>query len=393
MPSSKSYNSAELPIARASESFISFPIDPVQRIELGTSSTAEEEIFASLNFISDIREIGIDFIRRSSNETNKDATHTLQLFQAFVRQAQAFFQSAEKLHYRASPLFFYYSFLNFAKALVCLKRPEIFSAKVHHGISHEYNPNQAFADQVIKISESGVFPLFYEMVAGAKLPKDFRASVPDLLGYMSDIEFEYERAEYGEHKLLPVKIRGFIKPNTTVSREIWAVVAINKFEKLKGCPNALEAFLEMFEEVSLNKYQCERVFNIMAAEMCEFRFFQSKRTMVVDRIGTTVGELLAPTRQATELLFMPSVFQSPFDCFFALPIEDTLRLKFDELLAGYLIFFYLGDLVRYHPDYLERILFSKESWIIQRFTRNCPTTMLRRMALLLIGENRVYFAR
>jgi hypothetical protein len=383
----------ELPEARASDSFVPFPLDVVQRVELGTTSAVEDEIFASLNFVSDIKDVGVDFVTRLTGKKGNEAERSHQLFQAFVRQGQAFFQSAERLHYRASPLFYYYCFLNFAKAYICLRRPEVFSGKIRHGVFHDYDPNKGFAEQIVTITANGVFPLFYELIVGTKLPNGFHLSVPDLLGYMSDIQFEYEHAGYGAHKLLPVKCRGLVKNVSESASETWAVVAVHKFEMLESCPNAVGSFLQCFEEVALKKYLCERVFGISAPERLGFRFFQSKQTMTIDQTGTPVGDLLSPSRKAVEMIYMPSVFRSEFDFFFSLPIADDLRLNFDELFAGYLIFFYLGDLVRYHPDYLEKILYSKESWIIQRFTRSCATTLLKRMTLLLLGENRVYSPR
>ena len=383
----------KIPDARASDSFMALPLDFIPRVELATTSAADEEIFASLNFVSDIKNVGLEFVARLTGKKKKDGKKTHQLFQAFVRQAQAFFQSAEKLHYRASPLFYYYSFLNFAKAYICLRRPEIFSQKVRHGIFHDYKPKKTFRQQVVTTAANGVFPLFYELVVGTRLPNGFSFNIQQLLGYMSDIEFEYGQAKYGEHRVVPVKSRGLIKKISETSTETWPLLAVNRFERLESCKNASKSFFQHFEEVDLNKFLCERIFDIDAPARTFCRFFQSKTTMLIDESGKTFRKLISPSQKAIELIHMPSVLKSDFDFFFALPISDRLHLKFDELFAGYLIFFYLGDLVRYHPDYLEKILFSKESWIIQRFTRSCVTTLLRRMALLLLGENRVYFSR
>jgi hypothetical protein len=379
--------------ARSADGFIPLSLDLVRRMELATSSAVEDEIFASLNFISDIKNVGLEFVTKLTGKTGEEADNAHQLFQAFVRQGQAFFQSAEKLHYRASPLFYYYSFLNFAKAYICLRRPEVFLQKVRHGVSHHYEPKKEFREQAVTTAREGVFPLFYELLLGGKIPALFRFNVSELLGYMSDIEFEYDQAGYGESRLLPVKSRGLIINVTDPSSEFWTVLAIGKFERLEKSGNALQAFHEHFEEVSFDKILCERFFDISAPARGAYRFFQSRNTTLIDDTGKPAGEIFGPARKALELVYMPSVLKSEYDFFLALPIADDLCLKFDELLAGYLLFFYLGDLVRYHPDYLENILFSRESWIIQRFTRSCATTVLRRMALLLLNENRVYYPR
>src|SRR5438874_3444298 len=165
---------SKIPDARASDSFMALPLDFIPRVKLATTSAADEEIFASLNFVSDIKNVGLEFVARLTGKKKKDGKKTHQLFQAFVRQAQAFFQSAERLHYRASPLFYYYCFLNFAKAYICLRRPEVFSGKIRHGVFHDYDPNKGFAEQIVTIAPNGVFPLFYELIVGSKLPNGLR---------------------------------------------------------------------------------------------------------------------------------------------------------------------------------------------------------------------------
>jgi hypothetical protein len=150
---------------------------------------------------------------------------------------------------------------------------------------------------------------------------------------------------------------------------------------------------DSFEEVSLGKGQCERIFHISAPDRLSYRFFQSKRIYNVNDDQAEFSQLRDDARKALKTLFMPNVFADEEDFYIALPLAEKPSLKIDEFIAGYLIFFYLGSLVRYHPDYLERILRSREAWVIRRFTASCATTLLRHASIFLLGENRVLGTR
>ena len=193
---------------------------------------------------------------------------------------------------------------------------------------------------------------------------------------------------------LPVKARLIVNKIDDQSFDGWAAIAVHKRSERKSY--ALTKFLDIFEEVEFDKANTERIFQLLAPERLNYRFFQSKNVYHVLARGTTNShkEWQSNTRKAVELLFMPSVFsEEEGDFYFSFPAEDKPELPMDEFLAGYLIFFYLGSLVRYHPDYLERILRSKEAWIIQRFVTSCSTTLLRRASIFLLGQNRVFASR
>jgi hypothetical protein len=164
-------------------------IDTFPKGELRTSCTAEEEIFGALSFYCDVEEAGKKFVRAITGFEGVQCDDTYDLFQAFVRQGQTFYSSATQLHYRASPLFFYYAFLNLAKAYITLRKPDLFGSPLRHGLTHRYESKASFDTQVVHVLDTGVFPQLYEILTGKKLPKPCSLRVVDLLGYLTDITF------------------------------------------------------------------------------------------------------------------------------------------------------------------------------------------------------------
>ena len=59
----------------------------------------------------------------------------------------------------------------------------------------------------------------------------------------------------------------------------------------------------------------------------------------------------------------------------------------NPLLASYAVFFYLGSLVRYQPEYLDALLHSKEAWLIERFIRGAGASAVVRMASAMAKKN------
>jgi hypothetical protein len=384
---------AGIPPARDSTGFLPLQLDKYPRGQLRTSCSADEEIFGALSFYCDVEDAGKKLVQGLTGFEGKQRDDTYDLFQAFIRQGEAFFSSARHLQHRASPLFYYYAFLNLAKAHIALRKPDLFATPFKHGLSHRYAAKDDFNSQTVRIGEVGVFPELYELLTDERLPKSCSFRIVELLGYLTDISFEYQNASFGVPYTLQVRNRVLISQKSETVSEIWPVLAVAPREKLAGREYALENLLQTFEEVSLGKGKCERIFHISAPDRLSYRFFQSKRIYNVNDDQAEFSQLRDDARKALKTLFMPNVFADEEDFYIALPLAEKPSLKIDEFIAGYLIFFYLGSLVRYHPDYLERILRSREAWVIRRFTASCATTLLRHASIFLLGENRVLGTR
>jgi hypothetical protein len=63
----------------------------------------------------------------------------------------------------------------------------------------------------------------------------------------------------------------------------------------------------------------------------------------------------------------------------------------NEFVAIYVIMFLLGSLVRYRPEILEKMLSSKDTWLIERFVKTAPITLLRHFRNL-VEDNYIAYA-
>ena len=64
------------------------------------------------------------------------------------------------------------------------------------------------------------------------------------------------------------------------------------------------------------------------------------------------------------------------DCY--LPLDR--RAAVSPMSATYAIMFYLGSLVLYQPEYVERLVRSRHFWLVDAFVRRTPTAFVRHCA-------------
>ena len=122
-----------LPAGRAITSYqtTNFP-PPLTKIILHTSDTVRSELFGSLNLYAEVKQIAQELPKKHGH---RDVSDAFLRFQAYIRQARTFFEAAEVLPPRASPLNYYYAFMNFAKAYIFLCNPTFVDKNITHGLT------------------------------------------------------------------------------------------------------------------------------------------------------------------------------------------------------------------------------------------------------------------
>jgi hypothetical protein len=386
--------------ARPGEGFLIANLDKRPRQFLETSCKLSEEMFSAIEAFSEVKETGLQYLSERTRMSGVELEKLYELFQADVRQGRTFFTAAEQLHHRASPLMFYYSFLNLAKAYLRLAKPEASldpQARTYryHGLVAGI-PQQDFSKETIEVN-GGVFTSFYEALTGKSLPLPsgtgacrqcgFVLNISEMLGYSSDVCFDYASATGDKSRCSSGRSR--IVMNQGVAGG-WYMLAISNFDGPTKFPSAFTEFFEKFEEVSLDPPVAERMFGLMAEQRSEFRYFQSKATYKPNDAQSS-KDFLANLDAVCHKYFSAHPFfdDNEFDVF--TPLGPASEYPWSELLGGYAVFFYLGNLVRYHPHYLERLLEKKEAWLIQSFTKSTSLTLLRHFTMLLL--NRAYVFR
>jgi len=354
---------------------------------LTTTRRLTDEYFAALQYYSEIEEVGLDFIKRLGYEDLSKQKRIFLLFQSFVRQGKSFFDAAEKLDYRTSPLLYYYSFLNLTKAYISLCTPDVVDKKIRHGLTHKHTITE-FESQIVQIDSVGVFQIFYEKLLGAQIKAGLELNISRLLGYIPDISYEYRKVKYGPLKFVVGSSRVAANVST---KKAWPLLAIATLEQMKDFNSCFNSFYEYFEEVSLPNMNTREVFNIAAEDSKFYNFLQSK----IEYDFTSENN--PPRRKIVEdcLLVLqdyckPLSVKADMDFCIFLPLNEEQQVLFNDTLSIYVVMFYLGSLVRYFPSYLEGLLNSKHAWIIEGFTQQVGVVFLRNICSLIIKENLVY---
>ena len=362
-------------------------VPPFYRYVVSTSDTIENELFGSLEFLSQIDEVGIEFFRRHGHARN--LKKSLLQFQAFIKQARTFYDAAEALHYRASALNYYYSFLNLAKAYITIFDPLYVAGHVYHGLTHK-RQNAPLSLQFI-VCRNGVFPRFYRFITDQEIHLPTSIKVSDLLGYCSDVAYDYEYAGFGLHRSVPCQL---VIVSSADQSEYHILLACRGFGKLESFKKSLTPFFRYFEEVDLPKNKARQMFGIMAEQFRFARFFECKNTYPAPANNVIpTGAMASESYSSLRHLFITNVYDDESDFHLSVPLRIKLQITMNEIFAIYGVMFFLADLVRYDPAYIESLLASRDAWIVERFVKTAPITFLRHMRNLIEGRNLVYKIR
>jgi hypothetical protein len=148
------------------------------------------------------------------------------------------------------------------------------------------------------------------------------------------------------------------------------------------------------EEVDLPSEHARELFGIVAEHKEEFRFFESRRSYL--RLGQgeiPVGKMIADWSRAVASFLSVSPYADELDFQLDFPLKVTHQWPIKEPLATYAVIYFLSSLVRYHPDFLESLLASRDAWLMERFINSAPVTLLLYMRNLIHGRNVAFRAR
>jgi len=374
------------PARRADGGFLRhITIAPRPRIGLHTTRPIDEELFAALAYLADVPAAGKQFIAaRAKAPANVDLA--FELFRAFVRQAKTFWLAAKELHPRAGPLNYYYSFLNLAKAYIALDSPEIVGMRIQHGLTCGDLPDE-FADHAVRVVD-GVFPQLYTRVTGVVLPNALLINVLTALGYASDITYELQHAQLGETKLMCGMGRIAVSNN-----RMFAVLALRNYDVLHAFPVTTALLNASFEQVRMSNQAARALFDVYGEHVRHYAFLETGKDYdFAEQLD--LRPMLADCYDVLKPLYSSYAFHADETEFMlAPPLQEHPIVPMSEILAIYVVMFYLSHLVRYFPARLEAMLESKEAWVIERFALGAPETFLRQMVNLILGEDRIYRTR
>lgn len=126
----------------------------------------------------------------------------------YLNQANQFYCAAKSAQPTTAPLFYYYSFLNLAKAVCEMKKPNLhkIAGSYRHGIS--WRPSADYLvnmeKEVIRLTTKGMWHELYEAVVEnpVTISNPTELKVKDLFAYSAETSIEYERTFYKATKLI-----------------------------------------------------------------------------------------------------------------------------------------------------------------------------------------------
>ena len=357
---------------------------PFQKIVLRSSDTIRSELLGSLKLFAEVKDLGKELLKVNGHQAT---TAAFLGFQAYIRQGCTFYEAAEVLHHRASPLNYYYAFLNFAKALILLRTPSFQDHNLQHGLTADSISSNTRKQSII-VKHNGVFPLFYRQVMGKHVAPQTKLTLASLFAYCQDIGFEYHALKYGISRPMPCK---FIVGMSGATNTAAPVIAI------AGGPTkltqALRSLLEKtFEQVEMPASTVRNVFNCLAHEQSAMAFYQGKKDYPVIN-NTTDLQLIV---NDVVLALKGAISYTPFDDEFLFVLNPPItpkRHEMNETIAIYCSMFALGSLVRYKPHLMEAMLLTKDAWLVERYVKSAPITFLRHFRNLIDGNYFAYAGR
>lgn len=351
---------------------------------LHTDGPIDDELWILLEYYSEVEEVGQKYLL-SQGIPKRQVKQTYKYFQSFVRQSKTYYLSAKNLHPRSAGLLYYYCFLNLAKAALVQKNPQIGKTRTGHGVSCLPKDFSKLKSQTVKIlDDDGVFQKMYDWYFGTPIKKQ-SLNIKELLNYCSDISYQCQIAGIGSGKLEPCLYVHLVNKNDKTG---WILLGIPGFNNVKKYSSSLQEFYREFEKVEVPEHQAREFFKMDNLNLSNFTFFQGKKAI------PWMGDNIPPTLECHDLmkktlgkLLQTNYFENNFDFYLSLPYKANRQLQMDETIAIYLIMFYISNLVRYNPAYLEELLSKKEAWVIESFIKSCPLTFLRSMVSRIVGTD------
>lgn len=351
---------------------------------LSASGEIDDELWILLEYYSEIESVGLNFLKNNGLQIASQRRKVLKHFQAYVRQAKGYYYSAKILPPRSSGLLYYYCFFNLVKAALVIKYPSIAGSKEHHGLEFKFRSGDKFDNQVIRVKRSGIFPKLYDWYFGESI-KEGSLNIKTLLNYCTDISYQCQIGGIHDEKILYSYCAHAVHKS---KRTGWALLGIPNASSLLEYPKTFSYFIKNFEKVDMPQLSCREIFDIDANHQSSFIFFQSSsvKRWISDDIPPAL-EVRDELLKAFGKCLQTNLFAKDFDFIISLPYKTNNQIGMDETLSIYLIMFYLSNLVRYNPQYLESLLSKKEAWLIDSFTRSCPVTFLRGIVSRIVNTD------
>jgi hypothetical protein len=344
---------------------------------LHTSDDIDSELWSLLQYYSEVTEIGISLIRRRGFNAPMDKKIYFA-FRASVRQAYNYWEAAKKLNPRSAALLYYYCFLQLSRAYILLHEPtEILGKRPHHGLTVDLSVSKPFIQQKVSVKPSGIFPLFYKIFTDNPIdPQEL--SIQRCLSYCSDISHQYTSGGFGLKSIYEARL---VMAVNEINKNAWGIIALaGGLINLSKYPRASTPIAKAYQQIELPNQMTNELFNIKGNMHPYYEYLQEINT------HPYLGESIIPEWQirgtiedSFKAVLDHTYFLDESSFTIARPYKPRSETWMREAISIYIVMFYLSNVVRYQPDYLDHLLDTKEAWLIEGFIKSSPLTFLRNM--------------
>lgn len=273
----------------------------------------------------------------------------------YVQQASEFYDAAANAKPNTAPLFYYYSFLNLAKAPCEIHRPQLHRRPecYAHGLSWRPDPLKVvtLTEEKVTVGRRGMWHLLWETLMQANCParNPTSLSVVKLFSYCPEIGVEFAKL-YGEARSR-VYLENIDAIYDEKAREVWLKFSIAR-RRIRSSHFSAPALVG---QMSTPRSTYAEVKSGDKA----LRAFQSATPARLrgraTRYSTLRNDILG-----LNLITMPG--QGP-NLEYLFPLQNRLPLRMPQLMVSYTLLFWLGSLVRYDPHSVYELIDSPD-WIL-----------------------------
>jgi hypothetical protein len=299
-------------------------------------------------------------------------TSRLREASAFLDQAQSFFDAAQSREPSFTPLLFYYSFLNLAKAFILSSGLAASLDRARHGLmdAHGTGATELEAAQVIVKNPSGdinIFPLLARALGHSSPPHNKTFPATELM------------------------------PQVVVGHRLWReagkgerFVALDGIEFFHDIPVHGHAWLRLHvARGDLTRYgitqtrfvdegQLSGVFQrVDAGDDDHLCFEQVTATPYNHRAADVLKDVVDVARP---ILWRSATSMPPYRHYYIHLSPAPASYRLPQLLSLYMLFFYFGSVTRYRPHIYEQILSGPYGPFVNEFMASQPDQLLYLLA-------------
>lgn len=282
----------------------------------------------------------------------------------YIKQAYDFYSAASSADSNTSPLFYYYCFMNLAKALCEIKHPQFHKMKESYSHGLRWHPNPEFlvdmsTDYITIPNYRGIWHVLWEILA--KKPysntKPTKLKIADLFACCPEVSSEYERAFGQDSKYVRLVDPDFL--NDSSESKVWIKFSVKRHD-LSSKQLSRKEFLDSISDGN-NWYRQVIGPNDQENDLYTFELRTPKK--ITAHPLSYWSDLLMP------YIRVMNVFVHPVgsDMGYFIPIQNHLPIPLNQLVLLYCIVFWLGSLVRYDPKSIAHLRDSMYWILIEGF--------------------------